>query len=62
VPAFYYVRAIEVPTCRWTTLQCRDAGVSCPTDDPAWSTCCDEELPSAVQERAWTSPIWHSPP
>jgi hypothetical protein len=26
--AFYYVRAIENPSCRWTTLQCQAAGVN----------------------------------
>jgi hypothetical protein len=26
--AFYYVRAIENPTCRWSTLQCQAAGVN----------------------------------
>ena len=27
-PAFYYVRVLENPTCRWSTLQCRAAGVN----------------------------------
>lgn len=27
-PAFYYVRVIENPTCRWSTLQCQAAGVN----------------------------------
>lgn len=27
-PAFYYVRALENPTCRWSTLQCQAAGVN----------------------------------
>jgi len=26
--AFYYLRAIENPSCRWTTLQCQAAGVN----------------------------------
>jgi len=26
--AFYYVRALENPTCRWSTLQCQAAGVN----------------------------------
>ncbi len=31
--AFYYVRLLENPTCRWSTLQCMDAGVSPFADD-----------------------------
>ena len=27
-PAFYYVRVVENPTCRWSTLQCQAAGVN----------------------------------
>jgi hypothetical protein len=26
--AFYYVRVVENPTCRWSTLQCQQAGVN----------------------------------
>jgi hypothetical protein len=32
-PAFYYVRALENPTCRWSTLQCQAAGVNPFADD-----------------------------
>lgn len=28
VPSFYYVRVLENPTCRWSTLQCQAAGVN----------------------------------
>ncbi len=52
VPAFYYARVIENPSCRWTALQCMAAGAA---DLPA---CADPELVRTVQERAWTSPIW----
>jgi hypothetical protein len=27
-PAFYYLRVLENPTCRWSTLQCQAAGVN----------------------------------
>jgi len=33
-PAFYYLRVLEKPVCRWSTLQCRAAGV-----DPFDSEC-----------------------
>ncbi len=60
-PAFYYARAIENPTCRWHTRQCLAAGITCPTDDEDWEGCCDERLETTVQERAWSSPVFHTP-
>ncbi len=61
-PAFYYVRALEVPTCRWHVRQCLAAQITCPTDDPDFAACCSERVETQVQERAWSSPIWHHPP
>jgi hypothetical protein len=55
---FWYVRVTEVPTCRWTTWACRDAGVTCPTDREGYRDCCDPDLPATIQERAWSSPVW----
>jgi hypothetical protein len=56
VPAVYYARVLENPSCRWTAWQC----LSLPeAERPA--TCHDEGIPSVIQERAWTSPIWYSP-
>ena len=48
--AFYYVRAIENPTCRWSTWDAVRAGIS-PRED----------IPATIQERGWSSPIWINP-
>lgn len=48
--AFYYVRAIENPSCRWSTWDAIRAGVQPRAD-----------LPTTIQERGWSSPIWFIP-
>jgi hypothetical protein len=48
--AFYYVRVVENPTCRWSTWDAIRAGA-----EP------NPRLPATVQERAYTSPIWIMP-
>jgi len=50
--AFYYVRVLEIPTPRWTAY---DAKFFKLKDLP-------ETIPMVTQERAYTSPIWYSPP
>ena len=45
--AFYYVRVIENPTCRWSTWDSIRAGEK-PRSD----------IDVTIQERAWSSPIW----
>jgi len=73
--AFYYVRVLENPTCRWSTRVCKAAGVDPLAADCAaqaaaagdtFAACClgtgnDAFLDPFVQERAWTSPIWYRP-
>lgn len=41
-PAFYYLRVVENPTCRWSTLQCQSAGVN------PFSDSCEEEASVAT--------------
>ena len=50
IKAFYYVRVLENPTCRWSTWDAVKAGVQ-PRPD----------LHQTIQERAWSSPIWYIP-
>ncbi len=48
--AFYYVRVLEIPTPRWSTYDAAKLGVEVPGG-----------LPTSIQERAFTSPIWYEP-
>jgi hypothetical protein len=50
-PAVYYARALEIPTPRWTTLLALRNKLPIPAKAPA-----------TIQERAWSSPIWFTPP
>ena len=54
--AYYYVRVLENPTCRWSTRQCNALA---PQDRP--DTCSDPQVQKLIQERAWSSPIWYGP-
>ncbi|MGI9326291.1 MAG: DUF3604 domain-containing protein, partial [Pseudomonadales bacterium] len=45
--AFYYVRVVQNPTCRWTTYDSLRLGREPPTG-----------IPATVTEMAWASPIW----
>jgi hypothetical protein len=49
-PAVYYVRVLEIPTPRWSTIQAAKAGSPPPSG-----------VPATLQERAWSSPIWFTP-
>ncbi len=48
--AFYYVRVLENPKCRWSTWDAIRAGVA-PNPD----------MHATIQDRAWSSPIWTGP-
>jgi Protein of unknown function (DUF3604) len=51
VPAAYYLRVLEIPTPRWSTI------ISVKRREPL-----PKDTPATLQERAWTSPIWYVPP
>ena len=60
--AFYYARVLENPVCRWSTRLCNDLGVDCSGSVPAqYQECCTGLVDKAIQERAWTSPIFYQP-
>jgi len=48
--AAYYVRVLEIPTPRWSTLLAVDNDVPLPRN-----------VPATEQQRGWSSPIWFSP-
>ena len=48
--AIYYARVLEIPTPRWTTYLAVKNKLPIPTS-----------VPSAIQERAWTSPVFYHP-
>jgi hypothetical protein len=50
VPAVYYLRVIEIPTPRWSTILAVKRGLPLPP-----------EVQPSLQERAWSSPVWYTP-
>ena len=47
--AFYYVRVLEIPTPRWTTHDAAFFKIKRPGN-----------VPATIQDRAYTSPVWHA--
>ncbi len=54
--AYYYLRAVEAPTPRWSAYDCQRI------EEGARPVACgDGSLPETTVEMAWTSPIWYRP-
>jgi hypothetical protein len=50
LPAFYYVRVLEIPTPRWTAYDRKYFDLQTP-----------ESFPTVTRERVYSSPIWYNP-
>jgi hypothetical protein len=62
--AWYYARAVENPSCRWSQNICIAKQVDCAnpnTIGEGLEGCCSSQHKPIIQERAWSSPIWYSP-
>lgn len=55
LPSFYYLRAVENPSPRWSLLDCLKRHKD---DRPA---VCQDPTKQIIQEMAWSSPIWFTP-
>ena len=63
IAAVYYLRAVENPSCRYSAYQCASLDASSLTlsKNSRPSDCQSPQAKKAIQERAWSSPIWYTP-
>ncbi len=54
-PTYYYLRAVEPETPRWSEAQCEA------TTNDNRPKGCDNNMPDMIREMAWSSPIWLTP-
>ena len=50
LPSVYYLRVLEIPTPRWSTILAVKNEIPLP-----------KEVPATIQERGFSSPIWYKP-
>ncbi|MFK7840782.1 MAG: DUF3604 domain-containing protein [Sphingorhabdus sp.] len=55
VSTYYYMRAVETPTERWSETQCS----ALPANQRPVE--CENNMPTNISEMAWASPIWFTP-
>jgi hypothetical protein len=54
---YYYLRALENPSPRWSFHDCQRI-----PEDQRPEVCAEEsDVPKVIQEMAWSSPIWYRP-
>ncbi|MFK7734078.1 MAG: DUF3604 domain-containing protein [Pseudomonadales bacterium] len=54
---YYYLRAVEHAVPRWSVHDCERLA-----EDKRPVVCTDGSYPTAIQEMAWTSPVWYQAP
>lgn len=54
--AYFYMKTVENPSPRWSLLDCVSY-----TDDKRPDVCDNPRIAAAINEQAWTSPIWFTP-
>ncbi|MFK8019298.1 MAG: DUF3604 domain-containing protein [Pseudomonadales bacterium] len=60
--SYYYTRALENPSCRWSQRICNANQVDCSVPETmgeGLEACCKSTHRPSIQERAWSSPIWY---
>ena len=55
VPAYYYLRAVENPSPRWSFYDCLSLSAG------AFPDACEDPSRHVIREMAWSSPIWYTP-
>ena len=60
VPAYYYLRAVENPSARWSFYDCLRLETESLASETRPEICADPGR-HVIREMAWSSPIWYTP-